>query len=123
MAPGGAGGCDGRSSREEAVLGLTLLSVAVGLILAAGYYYSFVRLQNWVATGSQLRMLAMASFIIRLVVILAIFVVVGLWTPLNFLPFIVAFILLFTILLLVWLYVMASKRPGGTPPDDDSGAN
>lgn len=117
-----AKGCNGRSSTEE-VLGLTVLSVVVGLILAAGYYYMFVRLQSWVAKGSQLRMLAMLSFIVRLAVILGIFIVIGAWTPLNFLAFIAAFIGLFTILFMVWIYVMASKRPGDPPSTDGPEAN
>jgi hypothetical protein len=118
----GAKGCNGRSSTEE-VLALTVLSVIVGVILAVGYYFMFVTLQNWVAKGSPLRMLVMLSFIIRLAAIMAIFVVIAKWTPLNILAVVLAFVVVFTILMLVWIYVMASKRQGGPPPDDGSGAN
>ncbi len=59
--------------------------------------------------------IAVLSFFIRLVVIVAILFALGFWSPLNILAVCLAFVVVFTILNGVWLYVVVTKRRGVLP--------
>jgi hypothetical protein len=98
-----------------------LISVAVGLVLAVGYHLLSMRFQVW-ASKRQATMtpaIILLGFIVRLGLIAIILVVLGLWTPLNFIALCVAFVVLFTILTGYSLYVFAKRR--NLPPQAGAG--
>jgi heme O synthase-like polyprenyltransferase len=66
--------------------------------------------------------IALVGSFARLAVVVAILVVLGLWTPLNMLAMLLAFIVSFTVLNGVWLYTLATKRRGVPPGAGASGA-
>lgn len=67
--------------------------------------------------------IAILSFFVRLAVIVVILFALGLWSPLNILAVCLAFIVVFTILNGVWLYLVATKRRGTPPSANAGGAN
>ena len=99
------------------VLGLTLISIAVGVVLAAAYHLLASRFQNWATRRNSAAAPAavVLGFLIRLLVIAVVLVVIGLWTPLNILAVCVSFVVLFTILNGWSVYTLMSKRHGAPP--------
>ncbi len=97
----------------------------VGIALALAYHYLSMRLQRWVSGKKALMQPAIAvlSFFIRLAVIVAILFALGFWSPLNILAVCLAFVVVFTILNGVWLYVVVTKRRGVPPSANAGGAN
>jgi hypothetical protein len=59
------------------------------------------------------------GFLVRLAVLAAILVAIGLWTPLNILALCISFIVVFTVLTGFSLYRLATKRRDATPPAGD----
>jgi hypothetical protein len=102
---------------EEDPLGLILISVAVGVILAGAYHYLSIRLQKWASQRriTMLPAITILSFMIRLAIFVGILVALGLWAPLNILVLCIAFVVVFTVLNAVWLLIVVSKRHN-TPP-------
>lgn len=117
---------DGKSTvgREDA-LGLLVISVVVGLALAAAYQLLSMRLQGWASQRKffMLPLVTVVGFIVRLVVLAGILIAVGLWSDLNVLAVCLSFIVLFTVLNGIWLYSLASKRRGVPPSAGTTGAN
>ena len=62
------------------------------------------------------------GFVVRLMVLVGILAVLGLWSPLNILAVCVSFVVLFTILEGIWLYTLASRRHGTPPSAGATGA-
>jgi ABC-type transport system involved in Fe-S cluster assembly fused permease/ATPase subunit len=93
-----------------------LISVAVGLVLAVAYHLLSGRLQMWASKQrvTMLPLVAVLGFMVRLAVVAAILVAIGLWSPLNILAVCLAFIVVFTILNGILLYRMA-VRSKNTP--------
>ena len=102
---------------REAALGLTVISVIIGVVLAAVYHFLSIRLQKWASQRrfAMLPLVTIGGFVVRLAVFVVILVVLGLWTPLDILALCLAFIVVFTVLNAVWLYVMLTKRHGAPP--------
>ena len=84
----------------------------VGLVLAGAYHYLSLRLQTWSSRQkvTMMPLFAIASFIIRIAVLIGILVVLGLWSGLNIIALCISFIVVFTILNGIWLYMLAVKR-------------
>ena len=112
---------DGRATEQEGVLALTLISVAVGLVLAVGYHLLSLRFQTWVSRrrATMVPAVVMLGFLVRLTLIGVILVILGLWSPLNIVAVCAAFIALFTILTAYSLYAYAKRRD--TPPPAGAG--
>ena len=106
----------GKSLEGEDALGLTLISVAVGAILAVAYQLFSIRLQRWVSRRkfSFAEIVTILGMALRLVVFVGILVIIGLWTPLNVLAVCLGFLVVFSVLTAVWLHAMAKRR--GSPP-------
>jgi drug/metabolite transporter (DMT)-like permease len=123
---GGRDRTKGRSSGpvvdREGALALTLISVAVGLVLAVGYHLLSMRFQSWVSrrSATMTPAIVMLGFLVRLTLIAVILVVLGLWSPLNILAVCIAFIVVFTALTAYSLYVFAKRR--GAPPQAGAGS-
>lgn len=102
---------------REGVLGLTLISIAVGLALAVGYHIFASRFQGWTARrfSTAAPAFAILGFIIRLAVITVVLVLIGLWTPLNILAVCLSFVVLYSILNGWSIYRLMSKRQGAPP--------
>lgn len=66
---------------------------------------------------------AILSFFVRLAIIVVILFALGLWSPLNILAVCLSFIVVFTILNGVWLYLVATRRRGAQPPANAGGAH
>lgn len=98
--------------------------MAVGVVLAAAYHFLSLRLQAWVAhrNSAMVPLVTILGFLLRLAVIAAILVVLGLWTPLNILALCLAFVVVFTGLMAYTLYSIVSKRHGAPPSADAGGA-
>jgi uncharacterized membrane protein YphA (DoxX/SURF4 family) len=94
-----------------------LVSVAVGVVLAGAYHYLSIRLQRWASQRSitMLPAVTIVGFVIRLAIFVGILVALGLWTPLNILALCLAFVVVFTVLNAVWLFIVVSKRHGAPP--------
>jgi hypothetical protein len=107
------------------VLTLTLISVAVGIALAAVYQLLSGQLQIWASKqrATMMPAITVLGFLIRLTVLAVILVVFGLWTPLNMLAVCLAFIVVFSILTGIMLYRMAIRRSksGSTTGTDEKG--
>jgi hypothetical protein len=86
--------------------------VVVGLMLAGAYHLSAARSHRWLSlrSGSAAPLLAVASMFLRLTLIVAVFLALAYWTPLRVLPMAMAFIVLFTVLLVVELVRFASGK-------------
>jgi hypothetical protein len=102
-----------------------VISVVVGLVLAAGYYFLSMRLTKWVAARKfmMLPIVTILGFLVRLVLIAVILLLIGLFTPLNVLAVCLSFIVLFTILNGIWIYSFAVKRRGVPPSAGTTSAN
>ncbi|OFW60795.1 MAG: hypothetical protein A2133_04165 [Actinobacteria bacterium RBG_16_64_13] len=109
----------------EDSLGLTLISVAVGLALAVAYHLLSSRLQSLVANRSSamVPVVTILGFLVRLAVLAAILVILGLWTSLNMLAVCAAFVVVFTALTGFSVYSMLSKRHGAPPSAGATGAH
>lgn len=94
------------------MLTLTLISVGVGLALAALYQVASTRLHRWVACRppSVFMAVTVSSFLVRLTTIAVILVIVGLWTPLNIVAVCAAFAGAFTILNAVSVGVLLARN-------------
>jgi hypothetical protein len=105
------------------VLVLTFISVAVGIALAVAYHLLSGRLQLWASKqrATVLPAIAVLGFMVRLAVIAAILVVIGLWSPLNILAVCLAFIVVFTILNGILLYRMAVRSKKASSSQDTNG--
>jgi hypothetical protein len=98
-------------------LAVTVISVVVGLVLAVAYHFASMWLQRW---ASQKRFLftpliTILGFVVRIAIVVAILIVLGLWSPLNILAVCLSFIILFTVLNGIWLYSLVVKRRGAPP--------
>jgi hypothetical protein len=95
--------------------------VVVGLVLAVGYHLLSMRVQTWAAKRSATltASIVIVGFVLRLGLIAVILVVLGLWTPLNFLATCLTFIGAFTLLTGYSLYVFAKRR--SAPPQAGAG--
>jgi hypothetical protein len=113
---------DGPAKDREDVLALTLISVAVGLVLAVGYHLLSMRFQVWAARrrATLTPAIVILGFLVRLILIAVILVVLGLWAPLNFLAVCIAFVVVFTALTGYSLYAFAKRR--GAPPAAGAGS-
>jgi hypothetical protein len=107
-----------------AALGLTLISVAVGLVLAVAYYLASLRFQIFISRRSNalVTALTVAGFVVRLTVFGVILVLLALFTDLNILALAVAFVVLYTLLsgLGMHRYMTKSKSArtsAGTGPE------
>ena len=111
--------------RQEDALGLGVISVVVGLALAASYHFLSMRLQRWVSQRKFLMVpvVTILGFLVRMVILVGILVALGLWSHLNILAVCLSFIVLFTILNGIWLYTLAIKRHGVPPSAGTTGAN
>jgi hypothetical protein len=112
---------DGLATDREDILALMTISVVVGLVLAVGYHLLSTWFQKWAARrrATLTPAIVIGGFLLRLVLIAAILVVLGLWAPLNFLAVCIAFIGLFTLLTGYSLYVFAKRRTA--PPAAGAG--
>jgi hypothetical protein len=99
-------------------VGLTVVSVAIGVVLAAAYHLLSTRLQKWSAQRkfAMVPLVTIGGFIMRLVVLVGVLVALGMWTSLNMLALCLAFVVVFTVLNGVWLYSLLNKRHGAPPP-------
>lgn len=111
-----------KADEREDVLGLTVISVVIGAVLAVAYHIISVRLQKWASTRrfTMLPLVTILGFFVRIAVFVGILVVVGLWSPLNILALCLAFVVLFTALNAVQLYTLVSKRNGAPPSNGAS---
>jgi hypothetical protein len=107
-----------------AALGLTLISVAIGLVLAVGYYLASLRFQIFISQRSNalVTALTVAGFVVRLTVFGVILVLLALFTELNILALAVAFVVVYTLLsgLGMHRYLAKTKRvrtSGGAGPE------
>ena len=102
----------------EAVLGLTLISVAVGLVLALAYHLSAARFQTWASrvNTAAAPLITVLGFIIRLGIVGGILAALGVATSLNMLAVCLAFVGLFTILSIWSVYHLMSRQHRNTPP-------
>lgn len=98
----------------EEVLGLTLISVAVGLGLAVLYEVAFLRFQLLMSRRSPALAtpLAAVGFLARLSVFAIVLIVLAVFTELNIVAVAVAFLALYTILSAVGIqrYLAKAKR-------------
>jgi hypothetical protein len=103
-------------------MGLAAVSVVIGVVLAVAYHFLSLRLHSWASQRrfAMLPLVTVGGFIGRLVVLVGILVVLGLWTPLNILALALAFVVVFTVLNGIWLYSLVNKRHGSPP---SAGAN
>jgi hypothetical protein len=102
---------------EGEILGLTIASAAAGCAAAAAYHVFASRMQLWLAVrvGGMLPVLSVASMLFRLTAVGLLIVVVQLWTPLNLIVTVLAFVTLFTVLSGISLIRFARGRgPLGT---------
>jgi len=108
----------------EGVLALTLISVVVGLVIALAYHYLSMRSQRWASQKRALMQPAITilGFLVRLAIFVGILLVIGFWSPLNILAVCLSFVVVFTILNGIWLYVLATKRRQVPPPAGTGGA-
>jgi len=104
-------------------MGLAAVSVIIGVILAVAYHFLSLRLHKWASQRrfAMLPLVTIGGFIVRLVVLVGILVVLGLWTPLNILALSLAFVIVFTVLNGIWLYSLVNKRDGVPPSTGASG--
>ena len=113
-----AGALRGRRNTDaetlEGALGLTLISVAVGLGLAVAYQVAFVRIQLFVSRRSPnvATALTAAGFLVRLSLFAVVLVLLALFTELNIIALAVSFVVLYTILSAVSIqrYLAKAKR-------------
>jgi hypothetical protein len=110
---------------REGTLALTLISVAIGLVLAVAYHFLSMWLQRWASNKKALMVpvVTILGFFVRLAVFAVILVVLGLWSPLNILAVCISFVVVFTILNGIWLYTLAMKRRGAPPSPGATGAS
>ena len=109
---------------QEGTLGLTLISVVIGLVLAVAYHFLSMRLQTWVSrrNSTLVPVVTILGFFVRLTLLAIVLVVLGLWTPVNILALALAFIAAFTILNAIWLYSLMGKRRSAPPSAGATGA-
>jgi hypothetical protein len=88
------------------------------------YHVVSMRLQVWLArrSSSLLPFVAVLGFIIRLAIVAAILVMLGLWAPLNIIAVCLTFVVVFTVLNGISIYFLLTKRHGAARPTDASGA-
>jgi hypothetical protein len=98
--------------RIGGVLALTLISVVVGLALAVGYHVFAARVQRFAVRNKTIAGPAaiIAGFLVRLAVIVIILFILGMWTPLNILAVCLAFVVLFSVLNVWFVYLLMYKR-------------
>jgi hypothetical protein len=98
--------------------------VAIGLVLSVAYHFLSIRLQRWAANrkSMMLPVVTILGFLVRLAVFAGILVALGLWSPLNILAVCLSFVVVFTILNGIWLYVMVIKRREVPPSAGTTGA-
>jgi hypothetical protein len=96
---------------SEAVLGLTVVSVVVGLALAVAYHLAAARVQRFAVRRNTMvgPAAVLLGFLVRLVVVTAILFAIGLWAPLNIIAVCVAFVVLYSGLNLWSVYALLSK--------------
>jgi hypothetical protein len=99
-------------------VGLTVVSVAIGIVLAAAYHLLSMRLHKWSVQRrfAMVPLVTVGGFIARLVVLVGVLAALGMWTSLNMLALCLAFVIVFTVLNGVWLYSLMNKRHGASPP-------
>ena len=95
----------------------------MGLALAVGYHLVAARVQRWAARHNTVAGPAavILGFVVRLAVITAILIMIGLWTPLNIIAVCLAFVVLFSVLNGWSIYRLTSKRHGAPPSAGASG--
>ena len=112
-----------KQTGSEAVLGLSVISAVVGLVLAVAYHVFAAWVQRFAIRRNTVAGPAavIAGFIVRLAVIVLILFVLGLWTPLNILAVCLAFVVLFSLLNIWSVYSLMSKRRNAPPSAGASG--
>jgi hypothetical protein len=102
---------------SEAILALTLISVAVGLALAVGYHLFAARVQGYAVRRDTIAGPAavIAGFLLRLAAIVVIMLALGYFTPLNIVALCLAFVVLFTALNIWSVYGLMSKQHKAPP--------
>jgi predicted neutral ceramidase superfamily lipid hydrolase len=86
--------------------------VVVGLALAGAYHLSAARSHQWLSlrNGKAAPLLAVGSMFLRLTLVTALFLALALWTSLRVLPMALAFVGLFTALLVLELVRFGSGK-------------
>lgn len=103
---------------EGGALGVTLASIAVGIVLAFGYHLASARTQIWLSkrVSRSLPVLFVAALFSRLIVVGVVFFSIGRWTSLDLIVLVVTFVALFTVLGGWSLYRLASKGRHSASP-------
>ncbi len=109
---------------REGILTLTVISVVVGVALAVAYHLFAAKVQSFAVRNNTVAGPAavIAGFFIRLVVIVLIFFVLGMWSPLEIIPLVLSFAVLFTLLNAWSVYSLLSKRRNVPPSTGATGA-
>lgn len=83
-----------------------------------------MRLQGWVAhrNSAMVPVVTILGFVVRLAVVVAILVILALFTPLNILALCLSFVVVFTILTGFSLYRVLAKRHTAPPSATAGGA-
>jgi hypothetical protein len=91
--------------------------VVVGVALAVAYHVFAARVQQFAVRRNTVAGPAavIAGFLIRLAVIVLIFFVLGMWTPLDILALLLSFVVLFTLLNIWSIYSLLSNRRNAPP--------
>jgi hypothetical protein len=121
--PRGRSCAGNRGIGSEAVLGLTLVSVVVGLALAVAYHLAAARVQRFAVKRNAMAgpAVVILGFLGRLVAIAAILLIIGFLTPLNIIAVCVAFVVLYSGLNLWSVYSLMSKGRKVPPPAGTTG--
>lgn len=108
------------------MLGTALVSVAIGLGLAVVYYAGSLWFGILISKQSATLApaLMVAGFVVRLAVLAAVVIPLALYTELNLVALLIAFLALFTLLSVWRIYVLAKKSDrGAKPPSDAAGSS
>jgi hypothetical protein len=109
--PRGRSCAGNRGIGSEAVLGLTVVSVVVGLALAVAYHLAALRVQRFALRRNTIAgpAFVILGFLARLVVIAAILLLIGFFAPLNIIAVCLAFVVIYSVLNLWSVYALMSK--------------
>lgn len=109
--------------RIGGVLGLTLISVAVGLALAVAHFVVAARAQRIGNQHDSAIGLAviLGGYAAAFLVVIVVFFALALWTPLNLVAMLVTFVVVFSGTLAWSVYRLLSKQRSVPPSADASG--